>query len=134
MWRRVFWLISPGVSEEPDASLLWENKPIGTTVSYKNSGRREKTKAVLRKMAFCGSEQGVGGCTSILEIQQKKIFTVTIFMVADHTLNHFVNTILIYRCPSQCLNPDTLSVAEIIICVYIMIGACGSVVVKAQRY
>jgi len=60
MWRRVFWLISTGVSEEPDASLLWENKPIVMTVSDKKSGRRETTKAVLRKMAPCGSEQGVG--------------------------------------------------------------------------
>jgi hypothetical protein len=50
------------------------------------------------KMAFCGPEQGIGGY--VQEIQQKISLHVTIFIVADHTLNHFVNTILIYDCPS----------------------------------
>ena len=71
MWRRVFLLINIGVSEEPDASLLWENKPIGTTVSDIKSGGRKTMKAVLSKMAPCGSEQGVGGY--IPEIQQKNL-------------------------------------------------------------
>jgi hypothetical protein len=57
------------VSEEPDGSLLWENKPIGTRASDKKSGSMETT-AMISQMASCGSEQGVGGF--ILEIQQKK--------------------------------------------------------------
>jgi hypothetical protein len=126
MWRRVFWLISTGAWGELDGSLLWRNKPTGTTVSDKKSGRRETTKAVLSKMASCGSEQGVRGY--IPKIQQKKIFIVTIFMVAEHTLNHFVNTILIYHCPFQYLNPDTLSDREIIIHIYVMITS--SILVK----
>lgn len=129
MWRRVFWLISTGVSEEPGASLFWENNPIGTTVSDKKSGRRETTKEVLSKMVTCGSEQGVGDY--IPEIQQKKVFTFTILMVADRTLNHFVNTMLIYHCP-QYLHPDTLSDGEIIICVYVMIPS--SILVRWHRH
>jgi len=130
MWRRVFWLISTGLSEERDASLFWENKPTGTTVSDEKSGRRETTAAVLSKTASCGSKEGVGGY--IPESQQKKIFTVTIFMVADYTLNHFVNTILIYHCPFQYLNPDTLSDGEIIIHFYVMIPS--SILVRRHKH
>ena len=130
MWRQVFWFTSTGASEEPEASLLWENKPIGTTVSERKSGRRETTKAMLSKMAYCGSEQEVGGYMP--ETQQKKSSQspssrsqITLW-VTSWTQPWFFTVL------SEYLSPDTLWGGEIIIYVYVVIPS--SIVVRWHKY